>query len=57
MMLHCRKLVQFIFQMTAIKIIDEPALSTGPWRGRDAGPAGGAHAWCTGENVLRWQLC
>jgi hypothetical protein len=57
MMLHRRKFVQFIFQMTAINIIDEAGLSTVPWRRRDAGPAGGAHAWCTGENVLRWQLC
>lgn len=34
MMLHCRKFVQFIFQMTVINFINEH-LSTGPWLSRD----------------------
>jgi hypothetical protein len=57
MMLHRRKFIQFIFQMTAINIIDEAALSTESWRARDACHPGPAHAWCRTENVLRWQLC
>lgn len=39
MMLHCRKYVQFIFQMTAINFINKWHLSTGPWLSRDGSVA------------------
>ncbi|VXB11244.1 hypothetical protein MASSI9I_100157 [Massilia sp. 9I] len=57
MMLQCRKLVQFIFLMTAIKIIDESTYQEKSWRACDADAEGIVRSWCVTENVLGWQLC